>query len=235
MSQVHAVECAENKSHLYQQLYSSNRRPTKRSFTRMSLLMLKIYFVTSFLGLGCVFPFLSMYYRSIGLTDQQIGVLTALMPVMNFITTPFWSNLADKYNNHQRVLQITSFISAIACLLFLFLKNISAGSSGQFFNALFLSTFALVSVFSFFFSPQSALLDVLVLRTLDKIGPTTGLDKQTLYGRQRVWGSVAYGGAGFFVSMLLKPGQNMDAIFYGYYTYLNRLIEDMLCWCSYFA
>ncbi|KAI3656744.1 hypothetical protein MP638_007393 [Amoeboaphelidium occidentale] len=189
----------------------------------MALYELKYYFVTFFLGLGCLFPFMTMYYRALGLTAAQIGFLGSVMPIFNFVLTPVWSFYADKYKSHKRLLGVATIISAVACLVFPILGN-TKNDETTFLSALFFETLAILVLFAIFYAPTSTLLDTIVLHTL-KTQKSKDLDDQTLYGRQRVFGSIAYGVGGFIVSFILDSIEensssatpsSMNIIFYGY-------------------
>lgn len=52
---------------------------------------------------GCLHPFLSVYYRRIGLNERQIGVLGALKPWASGLTAPLWAFAADRMGKHRLV------------------------------------------------------------------------------------------------------------------------------------
>lgn len=191
------------------------------AFVRMKrLIQPKIYFSLGFLACGCIMPFLSMYYRSLGIGSTEIGVLTAVLPITTFLMAPTWTYLADRYESHKLILAFTSLTSAIVALMFPQLMKYRDQ------DLLFPLGICLVIAFAVFFSPFISMLDAVVLSILKTTN--SKLDNQTLYGRQRVFASVSYAFAGVLVSALLRSLNNSDdgflhrkkiglsAIFYAY-------------------
>ena len=48
-------------------------------------------------GKACLLPFLTLYFRRIGLTATQVGVICSLKSLAWFITAPIWTVMAKKY------------------------------------------------------------------------------------------------------------------------------------------
>src|SRR4051794_11079253 len=61
------------------------------SYARLS----SFYFLY-FLAGGFYFPFVSIFYRNLGFTGGQIGLLAALGPLVGIIMGPVWGHLADQ-------------------------------------------------------------------------------------------------------------------------------------------
>ena len=73
----------------------------------LPLLFIKLFHFTFIGALGCVLPFLSIYYKQQGLTPQQIGLISGLRPVIGFTSGPIWGALADRYNKRKIMLLIS--------------------------------------------------------------------------------------------------------------------------------
>lgn len=74
--------------------------------------------VAFWVAAGILSPFLPAYYKSIGLTSTQIGVLFAISPVCAICIQPVWAYLSDKTGKRQLILGILAVCSAFASLLY---------------------------------------------------------------------------------------------------------------------
>ncbi|XP_060557620.1 major facilitator superfamily domain-containing protein 6-like [Ruditapes philippinarum] len=66
-------------------------------------------------AIGSVFPYFSVYYKQLGLSPNQIGIISGLRPIIGFFSGPLWGSLADRF----RVRRIMLFISALGWLAFI--------------------------------------------------------------------------------------------------------------------
>ena len=57
----------------------------------------KLFYLTFFGGLGCIFPYLPIYYRFVGLSARQTGIVQAVQPFALFISTPMCGIIGDKF------------------------------------------------------------------------------------------------------------------------------------------
>jgi PPP family 3-phenylpropionic acid transporter len=128
---------------------------------------------------GIYEPFLNIYFQRLGISGFQIGVISAILPFMALVFSPFISTLADRNAWRSRIL-------VLCCL----------GLSGAYFLLGLPKVFAGIFVCSFFIallrSPTGPLGDALVLR----LGARHNID----YGRMRLWGSF------FFASISILFG-----------------------------
>jgi PPP family 3-phenylpropionic acid transporter len=143
------------------------------------MLLPKLFYFVYFGAVASIGPFFGLYYQELGLAGSQIGVLTALPPLIMMVAAPLWSGLADMTRQHKRVMLIT-LAGAWGCLWIL-------QRSARFYPLLLV-----VSLYAFFLSPVLALVDNAVLAML---GP-----RRADYGKQRVLGSLGPGIAGPLVS-----------------------------------
>lgn len=63
----------------------------------LHILPAKLFYLTFFGGLGCVLPYLPVYYRFVGLSARQTGIVQAVRPFVLFIATPLWGIIGDKF------------------------------------------------------------------------------------------------------------------------------------------
>ena len=78
-----------------------------KSIPRTALLMSAYYFF--FYGaIGCLLPYLPLYYQHIGLNGEQIGLLMGLGPIVLLVSGPLWGSIGDRFNLHRWLLPIAS-------------------------------------------------------------------------------------------------------------------------------
>ena len=74
----------------------------------------------SFVGAyGCVLPYISIYMKQLGLSPQQIGLISGLRPIVGFCSAPFWGALGDQFKI-RRWLLVLSLMSWLAFFVGLF-------------------------------------------------------------------------------------------------------------------
>ncbi|KAL4228571.1 hypothetical protein ACF0H5_011621 [Mactra antiquata] len=66
-------------------------------------------------AIGSVFPYFSIYYKQLGLSPNQIGIISGLRPLIGFCSGPVWGSLADRF----RIRRIMLFCSALGWLSFI--------------------------------------------------------------------------------------------------------------------
>ena len=79
------------------------------------LLKFKSFFFFFGGAIGSVFPYFSVYYKQLGLSPNQIGIISGLRPIIGFCSGPLWGSLADRF----RVRRIMLFVSALGWLAFI--------------------------------------------------------------------------------------------------------------------
>ncbi len=68
---------------------------------------IRLYYFLFIGATGFVAPFLGLYYRRLGLTGTQIGLLAMLAAGVSLLIGPLWANWADRLSRPQRLLQIS--------------------------------------------------------------------------------------------------------------------------------
>eukprot|EP00903_Cladosiphon_okamuranus_P013285 g12384.t2 len=66
-----------------------------------------------FVAYGCVSPFMSLIWRSKGLSEHQIGLLGAIQPVVSFFWKPVACAFADRHNIQQQTVYVALFLHAV--------------------------------------------------------------------------------------------------------------------------
>ena len=71
------------------------------------------YYYFFYGALGSLFPFLNLFYRSVGMDPWQIGILGGIRPLIALLWAPIWSFVANKYKI-RKIILIVSLVSWIA-------------------------------------------------------------------------------------------------------------------------
>lgn len=83
------------------------------------LLLYKAFYFLFFAGFGASFPYMSLYFKQMGLNASSVGILAGIRPIIQFISGPFWSILADRFKARKAVLlfSILSWLVMTVALL----------------------------------------------------------------------------------------------------------------------
>ena len=134
-------------------------------------------------GFAFAWPFMVLYYQSLGFSGAQIGVLTGITPLITLLSTPFWTSLADASGRYRPVMSLTLIVAAL-CMFAIPLLNIFA-------------PLLLVAVVSYIFlAPVTSFADSAAMYMLG--------DQKDLYGRIRLGGTIGYGLAALLSGVLVQ-------------------------------
>jgi PPP family 3-phenylpropionic acid transporter len=165
-----------------------------KSGTGGQLVYLSALYLFIYYGLGAFTPLITQYYESINLSGTQIGLISAVTPVVSIVTQPLWGMICDKFQVRKGVLVTALLASGLAGLLF---PAVSA-------FAFVLLIYTLLSIF------QSAIVPVSDSMALGYV-----YRHQVSFGDIRMWGAIGFAGAAFFTGLLVdRWGPVM--IFYSY-------------------
>jgi PPP family 3-phenylpropionic acid transporter len=129
------------------------------------------FYLTFFFTLAVYLPFLNIYFRTLGMSGWQIGILAALMPTGSFLAVPLITMLADRLGWRIRLLTASVCGTAAALLLFLVPTK-------------FLSLVLVMAFFSVTYSAVVPLADTSIVRM--------SVRHDLNYGGLRLWGSLGY-------------------------------------------
>ncbi len=141
-----------------------------------------IYYFLFYGAFSILLPFLALFYKSLGMTGGQIGLLAAISPIISFFGAPLWTGAADATHSHKLVTMLSTVGVVIVAFIF---PNVAT------FGGLLL----IVSLYAFFGAPASSLVDSAVLTMLG--------DRKERYGRIRLWGTIGYGVVAPFAGNLI--------------------------------
>lgn len=130
----------------------------------------KILYFLIFGAIGALFPFLNLYYYTIGLSGTQIGLINTVAPMVGAFSNVFWGMLNDRFGQIRFLLALATLGAIFAVLVLSFADE-------------FIWIVPAVAMLSLFGNPMNSLLDSTTLRLLG--------DHPEDYGKYRVWG--AYG------------------------------------------
>lgn len=130
------------------------------------------FYFLAYAAISFLFPFLALYYQTLGLTGGQIGLLAGLAPFISMISSPFWTGTADATRRHKSILVITILGTVATALVISRLVD-------------FIWLIPFVILYAFLNAPLYSLVDS---ATLSMLG-----ERKQRYGRVRLWGSVGWG------------------------------------------
>lgn len=148
----------------------------------------KLLYFLYYAAMASLLPFLVLYYAQLGFTGRQIGVLSALLPVMTLLGVPLWSAAADASGRYRAII-LLSVGTALVCTL--------AASS----VTSYLGLLGVVGALSFCVAPIMPLTDTAVLTLLQ--------NERHRYGNLRLWGAVGWGVGAPLTGWLVGRGQRL--------------------------
>lgn len=121
--------------------------------------------------IGITQPYLAPYYRSIGFSGAQIGVLLSITPVLSMVAPGLWGGLADRTGRADRLLRLVLLGATLSWLPLVFVDR-------------FLAVLPALILLACFSSAVSTLLDALTITRVRLRGGS--------YALIRVWGSIGF-------------------------------------------
>lgn len=132
-------------------------------------------------SMGAFFPYFSEHLSTVGrLTDTQVGIILACLPLMGIPAQLFWGPLSDSTGRRRSIVGAVAILAGISFMLLATLDS---------FNSLLLGTLIL----ALFVTSVIPLMTALSLASLAERGASA-------YGGVRTWGTV-----GFLGSVTLLP------------------------------
>lgn len=148
-------------------------------------LFLALYYMTN----GVYQGFITVYYKDVGLSTQQIGLLQGAIPIVALLSQPFWGAMGDRARSRNNVLRIM-ILGAMGCAV-LFALNTSFGYLAM-----------VVCLFSAFYTSLQPMGDSIVLEGLHR--------KRFEFGPARLCGCLSFALCNAFAGSLLEG--HMDRV-----------------------
>lgn len=73
------------------------------------LLVCKAFYFLFYGAYGSLFPLLAVYFKQLGLSPFEIGILIGIRPFVEFCAAPVWGGLADTYKKAKFILLLSLF------------------------------------------------------------------------------------------------------------------------------
>jgi PPP family 3-phenylpropionic acid transporter len=127
-------------------------------------------YITLFTAIGAFAPYIPLYYRSLGLGLETIGLLAALTAGLGLLGAPLWGAIADHFAASRLVLPAAAGLAALAAA--------ALAATGLETIVLVVAAFAVAN------AGVAPILDARALETV--------AEDRNRYGRLRVWGSISF-------------------------------------------
>jgi PPP family 3-phenylpropionic acid transporter len=154
----------------------------------------RLLYLCFFFGVGAFAMFLNVYYRSIGMSGTQIGLMSTLGPAVGIFSPALWGILRDNTGRMRLIFSAVIVGSLLSVLIFAQVNT-------------FPLLVPVVALFSVFYMPILPLIDSNTLRLLGARGQR--------YGRYRVWGAVGFTVASVVFGFLYER-RGLHTMFYIY-------------------
>lgn len=132
---------------------------------------LGVYVFVLFMGVGAFFPYVFLYFKGLGFSNAQIGLLGALGPMVMMLVQPFWGWVSDYTGKPEKVSLVLALGVSLSLTLLL---------SGRSFFLVFIY----LGLFNLFYSSLIPIFDCIAISTLK--------ESKTSYGQIRWLGSLGF-------------------------------------------
>ena len=152
------------------------------------------FYLLYYAAIASLGPFVVLFYRQLGFTGAQIGLLAGISPLIMLVGAPFWTGIADATRRHRLTLSLT--IAVVVVLVPIF-PNFKA------FGAIIM----LLALFSFFAAPITSFADSATMFML--------AGEKEMYGRVRLGGTIGWGLTAPVAGVLIQT-YGLRLAFWGY-------------------
>lgn len=80
------------------------------------------YFVR-FIGDALFYPFFALYLNSMGISNDQVGWILMILPLVALFANPIWSSLSRNVNDNRHIMRILTILEAITVIVLIQLKQ----------------------------------------------------------------------------------------------------------------
>ncbi|KAL6758884.1 major facilitator superfamily domain-containing protein [Haematococcus lacustris] len=165
----------------------------QRSSEDAFMLLAKAYYATTCGAAVFLFPYMTLYLSDLGANAQMVGLLCALRPWMSMVSSMAGPALADRCGCHRAMLLVCFGLS---CLM-----RLMMGLPGG-----FVQVAVLLLAADLLLAPVGPMADAMIMQRCKQ---------ESDWGRQRVWGSIAWGGLAPLAGWLVER-HGMAAGFTGF-------------------
>ncbi len=129
------------------------------------------FFFLNYAAFGTFVPYLTVFLKRKGMTDVQIGALSAVHPILTLISPPLLGFTCDALGERRRPLALTLMLSALIFPTLLLVDG-------------FWASMAVLVAFNFFFRPSVSLGDAAAMEYVESSDGD--------YGKLRMWGAAGF-------------------------------------------
>ncbi|EDO49067.1 predicted protein [Nematostella vectensis] len=87
-----------------------------------TLLFFKYFYFVFYSAIGTVFPFLNGYIRQIGISNDQMQILSGVRPLIHLVFAPLWGVLGDRCISKKMIIQFSLFVWLVVTISMAFLE-----------------------------------------------------------------------------------------------------------------
>ncbi len=149
-------------------------------YKKEGMIVRLLYFLFN-LAMPAYLMFVNLYFRRMGFSGTQIGLIVSIYYLANFICQPLWGYISDKFRARKPVLIILILISAVTVLFYLRAESLSQ----------ILLTAALLG------TTFPAIMPITDATAMDHVQRA-----KISYGSIRLWGSLGFMTAGLLVGQI---------------------------------
>jgi len=161
-------------------------------------------YLVYFGAIGAAYPYLPVFYRDLGLTFEEIGILTAIQAATQLALGPVWGGLVDRFPRVGLTLPLAAAVAAVGGFILFLASDFSSSLAGS----------------MLLFAGLAGIGPTLDARTLETLGPE-GRDR---YGQVRAFGSLAFVVVALLAGLLLAAEGSRSL----FWIYLPLLVGTVL-------
>ncbi|CAL4059938.1 unnamed protein product [Meganyctiphanes norvegica] len=196
--------------------------------TNKSLIITKFIWFTILFGVVMIWPFISLHMTSLGLSEGDVGIASALSAALTIMCPFMFGFIADKIGNFKLLVSGLTLVTGVVCLLFTVIPSTTSSTTGTSSNIT--TNVSLSEQDNVTLAEQDkdnyattfwSYLIVRIMFVLSQTGSYTLYDGAVMsymqehnldYGMQKAWGTLAIG-VSPFVGAVLKDMQGMQGLF----------------------
>lgn len=152
--------------------------------------MMKVYFLIFYMGIGIYTTYITVYFKSVGLSSSQIGLIQGIGPIVSMIGLSIGGAISDRTGKMNLVLSASFLLSAICDTIFPISK--------MFLALLFVNT-----LYTFASSP--------ILQLADAFAADNCRKEDYPFSKVKICGTVGYASIVLFSGYILK--ENVSYMF----------------------
>lgn len=85
---------------------------------KRNYLLLKTLYCVRYYGDAMFYGFFQLYLASIGLSNNNIGMILAIIPLTTLFVNPFWSVISKNVNINKKIIQLTTIVEGVLIIAF---------------------------------------------------------------------------------------------------------------------